>query len=106
MPPIRAHEGRHGSDFARYTAGQVLSISAGRARARTRGSFGGGLNADPRLPLLRSHAHRLGTRLVCVSADELQVDVGWCKRRRLELREQRQLVLAQCRAVSELRAAL
>ena len=66
------------------------------ARApRTRRPFGRRLDADARVPLLRGDAHGLGARLVCVSADEFQADVGRRQRRRLELRKQRQLVFAR-----------
>ena len=69
-------------------AGQVLSVPPRRARAAARGPFGRRLDADARIPLLRGDAHRLRARLVRLSADEFQADVGRRQRRRLELRGQ------------------
>src|ERR1051325_4664553 len=83
----------------------MLSLSARRPCTRAGGPLGCGLDADPRIPLLRSDAYGLRARLVYLPADELQADVGWRQRCRLELRKQRRLVFAQRRAVPQLRAA-
>ena len=91
-PIARRNRGRNGPAFARHSARQVLSVSSRRSRAAACRPFGRRLDADARVPLLRGDAHRLRARLVHFSADELQADVGRRERRRLELREQRQLV--------------